>query len=68
MRQGHGLLSMFNHDNSKSNLNRQVNGTASQAKDYRNYTKKILEKPLLLFDKLFYLRFSTFINLSLILF
>ena len=35
------------HDWSKSTLNKQVNGTASQAQDHSNYTQ-ILEKPLLL--------------------
>lgn len=62
MTQGHGILSIFSHDSSKSNLNRQVNGTASQVQDYKNYTQKILEKLLLLFDKLVYLRFSTVIT------
>lgn len=56
----------ISHDTSKSNLNRQVTETACQVQAYSNYTQKILEKPLPLCDKLFYLRFSAFINLSLV--
>ena len=59
---------IFSYDSSKSNLDRLVNGTGSQVQNYSTYTQKILEKSLLLFDKVFYVRFSIFINLSLILF
>lgn len=51
---------------SKSNLNREVNATA-QVKCKSDHTQ-ILQKPSLLFDKQDYLKFSTVINLRLILF
>lgn len=56
----------ISHDCSRASLSRQVNETAHQVQAYSNYTQKILEKPLLLCDKLFYLRLSAFINLSLV--